>query len=100
VAVDVGGTFTDAIAIGSEHSVRVAKVPSTPDDPSLGLLDAVRELTDGGVPPADVRLLSHGTTVATNAILSGRLGRVVLLATEGSATSWASAAAAGPTSPA
>jgi N-methylhydantoinase A len=83
VAVDVGGTFTDAIAIGSEGGVRVAKVPSTPDDPSLGLLDAVRELTDDGVPPADVRLLSHGTTVATNAILTGRLGRVVLLATEG-----------------
>ena len=83
VAVDVGGTFTDAVAIGGEGGIRVAKVPSTPEDPSLGLIAAVRELAEQGVSPAEIQLLSHGTTVATNAILTGRLGRVVLIATEG-----------------
>jgi len=83
VAVDVGGTFTDAVAIGGEGGIRVAKVPSTPEDPSLGLIAAVRELADQGVAPVEIQLLSHGTTVATNAILTGRLGRVVLIATEG-----------------
>ncbi|MEO8475554.1 MAG: hydantoinase/oxoprolinase family protein [Actinomycetota bacterium] len=83
VAVDVGGTFTDAVAIGGDRGIRVAKVPSTPEDPSLGLIAAVRELADQGVMPAEIQLLSHGTTVATNAILTGRLGRIVLIATEG-----------------
>ncbi len=81
--MDVGGTFTDAVAIGSEGSLRVAKVPSTPEDPSIGLAAAFTELTVDAFVPADVRLLSHGTTIATNAILTGRMGRVVLVATEG-----------------
>ena len=83
VAVDVGGTFTDAVAIGSRGGLLVAKVPSTPEDPSRGLVDALEELTALGVDAARVSLLSHGTTVATNAVLTGRLSRVVLLATEG-----------------
>ena len=83
VAVDVGGTFTDAVAIGGEGGLRVAKVPSTPNDPSIGLAAALAELAADGVIPAHVRLLSHGTTIATNAILTGRMGRVVLIATEG-----------------
>ena len=83
VAVDVGGTFTDAVAIGGEGEILVAKVPSTPDDPSVGLAAAIAELTADGVVPAQVRLLSHGTTIATNATLTGRVGRVVLIATEG-----------------
>lgn len=83
VAVDVGGTFTDAVAIGSEGGLRVAKVPSTPEDPSVGLATAIVELVAAGVTPSRVRLLSHGTTVATNAILMGRMGKVVLVATEG-----------------
>ncbi len=83
VAVDVGGTFTDAIALGSEGELRVAKVPSTPTEPERALVQALEELSAYGVEPSSVRLLSHGTTVATNAILTGRLGRVTLLTTEG-----------------
>ena len=83
IAVDVGGTFTDAIAVGTGGALRVAKVPSTPEDPSDGLAAALRELADQGVQPSRVQLLSHGTTVATNAILTGRLARAVLVATEG-----------------
>jgi Hydantoinase/oxoprolinase N-terminal region/Hydantoinase B/oxoprolinase len=60
VGVDGGGTFTDAVAIADDGSVRVAKVSSTPDDPSVGFERALTELAAAGVPPGSVRLLGHG----------------------------------------
>ena len=83
VGIDVGGTFTDAVAMHRDGRTSIAKVASTPKDPSIGLIDAFRELIDDGVEPAEVGLAFHGTTVATNAMLTGRTGRVVLVATEG-----------------
>jgi N-methylhydantoinase A len=83
VGIDVGGTFTDAIALHRDGRTLVAKVASTPGDPSVGLLHALRELVREGVDARDVGLVFHGTTVATNAMLTGRTSRVVLLATEG-----------------
>jgi N-methylhydantoinase A len=83
VAIDVGGTFTDAVAIGTKSGMRVAKVPSTPADPSEAFARSIAELTSEKIEVADVRLISHGTTVATNALLTGKLGRVTLVATEG-----------------
>ena len=83
VGIDVGGTFTDAIALHRDGRARVAKVASTPKDPSIALVDAFEELMKDGVEPADVGLVFHGTTVATNAMLTGRGSRVVLLATGG-----------------
>lgn len=86
--VDIGGTFTDAVIIDSRGQVTIAKSPSTPDDFARGffaaLADAalavglnVRELL------ARTLLLSHGTTVATNAVIERRGARVGLLATAG-----------------
>lgn len=70
VAVDTGGTFTDAVARCGDR-VEVAKVPSTPDDPSRAVIAAVSELAERyGRALADV--LVHGTTVATNALLEGK----------------------------
>ena len=83
LGVDVGGTFTDAVAMGSDGAATVAKVASTPADPAIGLLSALGELGSLGVPLEDVDLLVHGTTIATNAVITGRSARVVLLATEG-----------------
>ena len=83
VGIDVGGTFTDAVAMHRDGRTILSKVASTPGDPSLALVDAFGELVREGVEPADVRLVFHGTTVATNAMLTGGTGRVVLLATEG-----------------
>lgn len=83
VGVDVGGTFTDAIAVAGDGDIRVAKVPSTPGDPSEGFERALSELAGAGVAPGAVRLLCHGTTVATNALLTGRTARVALVTTEG-----------------
>src|SRR5215472_12619644 len=67
IGVDVGGTFTDLLALDPERSVfRVAKVPSTPEDQSVGFIAGLAVLeTD----LAAVAALVHGTTVATNAVL-------------------------------
>jgi N-methylhydantoinase A/oxoprolinase/acetone carboxylase beta subunit len=74
LGVDAGGTFTDLVA----DDGRVTKVPSTPDEPAQALRDA---LAAAGAQSPD--LLAHGTTVATNALLQGRLGRVALVTTRG-----------------
>ena len=84
VGVDVGGTFTDFYAVGpGDGEVRVAKRPSTRDNPGRAVLQGLGELAEAGVPLGDVRRLAHGTTVATNAIIQRRGGRVVLLTTAG-----------------
>jgi N-methylhydantoinase A len=80
IGTDVGGTFTDLVALGEGGDVLVTKVRSTPDDPSRGLWQAVDALGPGlGTGAA----LVHGTTVATNALLERRTARVVLVATAG-----------------
>ncbi len=76
VGVDVGGTFTDLVAVRPDGTLEIRKVASTPADPSVGLLRAL-----GSPTPIDV--LVHGTTVATNALLERRGARVVLVTTAG-----------------
>ena len=85
LGVDIGGTFTDAILVNeSTGETRTGKVPSTPSDPSIGFLQVVdRMLSEGSVAPGAVRYLVHGTTVATNAIIEGRLARTGFVTTEG-----------------
>lgn len=83
VSIDAGGTFTDAVARSSAGDLLVAKAPSTPDDPARGLAGAVAELVAAGVAPDAVRLVCHGTTVATNATLTGSWARAVLVTTAG-----------------
>ena len=78
--VDVGGTFTDLVAVRDDGSVSARKVNSTPDDQSRGVEDALAAL---GAPPASIDRLVHGTTIVTNALLERRGARVVLCATEG-----------------
>jgi N-methylhydantoinase A len=81
VGVDVGGTFTDLAIAGSNGLVeRVLKVPSTPDDPSRGVLDA---LDAAGIPLDGLVGLLHGTTIATNAIIERTGARCALLTTRG-----------------
>jgi N-methylhydantoinase A len=98
VGVDVGGTFTDLVAVGPEGTLTIRKVASTPADPSIGLLRALDALGTGDegrgtgesdlpVPrppsPIPIEVLVHGTTVATNALLERRGARVVLVTTAG-----------------
>jgi N-methylhydantoinase A len=80
VAVDVGGTFTDICVLDErEGTVEVAKVPSTPD-PIEGVL---RGIAEAGVDLARVALVSHGTTVATNALITRRLPAAAMVTTRG-----------------
>ena len=80
VGIDVGGTFTDLIAVAEDGRIEARKVLSTPGDQSDGVRDALRAL---GVAPGDIRHIAHGTTVATNTLLERTGTRVVLCATEG-----------------
>ena len=82
VGVDVGGTFTDLVALGSDGVTRVHKVLSTPEDPAVGLFRAVDALR-GPSSSVPIDLLVHGTTVATNALLERKGARVVLVTTAG-----------------
>ena len=84
IGVDTGGTFTDLIAFDhAGGALRRAKVPSVPDDPSLAVVDALEKLFADGVAPADIAMIVHGTTVATNALLEGKGVRIGLLITKG-----------------
>jgi N-methylhydantoinase A len=79
LGVDVGGTFTDLVALGGGDIV-TAKVPSTPQDQSVGVMNAVNV---SEAEPAAVVALAHGMTVATNALLERRGARTALVTTEG-----------------
>lgn len=85
LGVDVGGTFTDLLLINEENGETfTAKVPSTPEDSSIGVLNGITRICDeSGVVPESINRVMHGTTVATNAVLTGRGARVGLVTTKG-----------------
>lgn len=84
VAVDVGGTFTDLVAVHSQRVLNRVKVPSSPPDFSQAIGEGiVKLLRDVDADGTDVTLLLHGTTVATNAILERRGARTALITTRG-----------------
>lgn len=81
VAVDVGGTFTDVCIFDDEtQQMRVTKVPSTPDDPMIAVMNGVER---GEIDLNEVKLFSHGTTVATNALITRNFPVAALVTTEG-----------------
>ncbi|MGH3751319.1 MAG: hydantoinase/oxoprolinase family protein [Pseudonocardiaceae bacterium] len=77
--VDVGGTFTDVVVHAAGHRPRAVKVPTTPGNQSVGVQRGVAQ----GWPDGQLRLLPHGTTTATNAVLERTVARTVLVTTEG-----------------
>lgn len=88
VAVDAGGTFTDCVAVASDGTVARGKAASTPHDPSLGALASVERVAEELGIGADellgrTMLFAHGTTVATNALLTRSGSRTGLLTTRG-----------------
>ncbi|MGP1254884.1 MAG: hydantoinase/oxoprolinase family protein [Kiloniellales bacterium] len=85
LGVDVGGTFTDLLLIdessGGSYS---AKVPSTPEDSSVGVLNGIRKIcSSAGIDPRAIAQVMHGTTVATNTVLTSSGARVGLVTTKG-----------------
>jgi len=79
LGVDVGGTFTDLVAL-SDGRIITAKVPSTPEDQSVAVM---RVIEVSGIEPGSVRGMAHGMTVATNALLERNGARTALVTTEG-----------------
>jgi N-methylhydantoinase A/oxoprolinase/acetone carboxylase beta subunit len=70
IGIDIGGTFTDIVAVRAESIIAVLKLPSTPDDYSRAIEQGLRTLVDrGSFASHEVEAVVHGTTVATNAIL-------------------------------
>src|SRR5260221_13489338 len=88
IGIDVGGTCTDLVAVDDFGGATLAKVPSTPEDPSVGVLDGLKLLADTlglelSALLSEADRIVHGTTVATNALLERKGARVGLLTTEG-----------------
>ena len=83
IGVDVGGTFTDVVCVRDGLPPIVFKVPSTPANPGEAALAAVERLAAEGVEPGALTQLAHGTTVATNAVLERKGGRLGIITTEG-----------------
>jgi len=91
IGIDTGGTFTDVVAVDeTSGEMFTTKTPSTPGDPSMGVLDGIRKILEliARATPAPhaapaVAAVSHGTTVATNALLQERFPGLGLITTQG-----------------
>ncbi len=80
IGIDIGGTFTDLVAIAADGSITTHKTASTPADYSLGIETGLRVLLGGG---AEVEEVLHATTVGSNTILEGKGARTALITTKG-----------------
>src|ERR1700689_5035186 len=83
LGVDIGGTFTDvALEVGDKrYTAKGLTTPRAPEDGVLAILHSV--IAEAGVAPGDVRLIIHGTTLATNALIERKGAKTALLTTEG-----------------
>ncbi len=85
IGIDIGGTFTDLqILDEASGAVYSLKTPTTPADPSVGLMNGISEAANRfGFDAGSIRYLLHGTTIATNAVLERKLARGLLITTDG-----------------
>ena len=85
LGVDVGGTFTDLLLVDEvSGTTYTAKVPSTPEDSSIGVLNGIEKIcSEAGIDPEAISNVMHGTTVATNTVLTGSGAKVGLVTTKG-----------------
>ncbi|MCX6190233.1 MAG: hydantoinase/oxoprolinase family protein [Bacteroidetes bacterium] len=88
LGIDIGGTFTDLICVSSEGKTSVHKTLSTPQDPSIGFIHGIREVAamtgmtfENFI--ASIDTIVHGTTVATNALLTLKGAKTALITTQG-----------------
>ncbi len=83
IGIDTGGTFTDYVIV-SEGSISAWKTPTTPSDPSEGIIKGLKDIMDlFHFQPRDIDLLIHGTTIGTNAFLEDKCPPVALITTKG-----------------
>jgi len=78
IGVDTGGTFTDFVFF-TDGKIEIKKIPSTPKNPSVAILEGLSEFLEGDLVP----LIIHGTTVAANSLLERKGGRIALITTRG-----------------
>jgi N-methylhydantoinase A len=88
IGVDIGGTFTDVVLIATDGATHTSKAPTTPSDFSVGVVDAIRAAAgDLALAPEALLgrtdLVNHGSTVATNALITRAGARVGLITTRG-----------------
>jgi N-methylhydantoinase A len=84
IGVDIGGTFTDVVVRRDGAPTRIMKIPTTRQDPSLAVIEALRRIgADWELGPQQVGRFVHGTTVATNAVLERKGARIGLITTQG-----------------
>ena len=84
IGVDVGGTFTDIVAVDSADRLSILKVLSSTRDFSDAICSGIEQMVRAGeVVPSEVRRLVHASTVATNAVITGTGAKVGLITTEG-----------------
>ncbi|MCS5722722.1 hydantoinase/oxoprolinase family protein [Herbiconiux sp. CPCC 203407] len=84
LGIDVGGTFTDVVVFEESGRTVVEKVPSTPHDASIGILNGIEQIKrTRGVDVSALSVFAHGSTVATNALLESKLPRTALVVTKG-----------------
>lgn len=88
ISIDVGGTFTDCLVLDADNNLRQFKSPTTPDDPSLGFMNSLEKAAAGYDQSldsfvADVELLIHGTTLATNTLINENGAKTGMITTEG-----------------
>ena len=88
VCIDIGGTFTDCVVLDGKGNLSEFKAPSTPADFSLGVLNALEEAAaaysqtrEGFI--GEIELIVHGTTVATNALVTRNVAKTAMITTEG-----------------
>lgn len=81
VAIDTGGTNTDAFIFNEENGTSfIAKVPSTPKNPAVAITDAIKA---AGLKASEIKLITHGTTVATNALIERNFPKTAMITTAG-----------------
>ena len=80
VSADIGGTFTDIVVEDNTGAVRIGKVPTTKENPALGVLQGIGELVGD---PSEIDFFVHGTTVGLNAFLERRGAKTMLIMTGG-----------------
>lgn len=85
IGIDTGGTFTDFVLFSmADHKLHSWKYPTTPEDPSLGIITGIKQLMARfHFASSDISLILHGTTIGTNAFLEGKIPSIAFITTKG-----------------
>ncbi len=84
IGIDTGGTFTDYVLVSHSGDISAWKIPTTPDDPSVGIVKGLKEIMKRfSLSPDEIELIVHGTTIGTNAFLENKCPNIGLIVTEG-----------------